>query len=253
MATLDTTRYLTSIQLLRDRVPSFAEHPFCLSAIRGLQEVEFHPKVTFLVGENGCGKSTLLEALAVKWGFNPEGGSRGFGFSTRDSHSDLHQYLRLVRGIRQPRDGYFFRAESFFNVATEIECLDEETKTSGSAPIIESYGGRSLHEQSHGESFMTLVMERFYGEGFYLLDEPEAALSPTRQLALLVRLHELITTHSQFVIATHSPILLAYPDSKILSLEEEGIREVEYEETDHYAVTRRFLLDHRRMLKELFG
>ncbi len=250
---MDTLRYLTSIRLERDRVSSFEKFPFCLPAIRGLDELELHPNVTFLIGENGSGKSTLLEALAVKWGFNPEGGSRSFGFSTRDSHSELHRCLRLVRGIRQPKDGYFFRAESFFNVATEIERIDEETRTSGSPKIIESYGGRSLHEQSHGESFITLVTERFYGEGFYVLDEPEAALSPTRQLALLVRMHELITSHSQFVIATHSPILLAYPDARILSLEEDGIREVNYEETDHYAVTRRFLQDHRGMTRELLG
>jgi predicted ATPase len=244
-------RYLASIELQRDLVPSFEAHPYALPAIRGLSSIDVHSKVIFLVGENGSGKSTLLEAVAVKWGFNAEGGSRSFGFSTRNSHSDLHKYLKLVRSTRQPRDGYFFRAESFFNVATEIEKIDEETKTSTSTPIIASYGGKSLHEQSHGEAFMTLVLDRFHGNGFYLLDEPEAALSPTRQLALLTRIHDLVTDDSQFVIATHSPILLAYPDARILSFEEEGIREVAYEDTEHYTVTRSFLLNHRRMLSTL--
>lgn len=245
------TSYLTSIQLLRDNVPSFSEHPYALPAIRGLDTIDVHPQVTFFVGENGSGKSTLLEAVALKWGFNPEGGSRGFGFSTRESHSDLHKHVRLVKGVRQPRDGYFFRAESFFNVATEIEKIDEETKTSGSKPILASYGGKSLHEQSHGEAFMALLLDRFYGKGLYLLDEPEAALSPTRQLALLTRIHELVTDDSQFVIATHSPILLAYPGARILSFTEEGIREVAYEETEHYTVTRSFLQNHQRMLSSL--
>jgi predicted ATPase len=241
------------MRLLRDQVPSFTDYPFSLPAIHGMDEISFHPKVTFLVGENGSGKSTLLEAIAVKWGFNPEGGSRGFGFSTRDSHSSLQECLRLSKGIQLPKDGYFFRAESFFNVATEIEHIDEETKDSNSMPISASYGRRSLHEQSHGESFMTLVMDRFYGGGFYLLDEPEAALSPTRQLALLARMHELVQSDSQFVIATHSPILMAYPDAKILSLQPEGVTEVAYEETEHYAVTRQFLHDHRRMLNQLLN
>jgi predicted ATPase len=143
------------------------------------------------------------------------------------------------------------RAEGFFNVATEIERLDKEARGAPGRPIIEAYGGRSLHEQSHGESFLALAMERFGGDGLYLLDEPEAALSPTRQLALLARVHDLVGRGSQFVVATHSPILLAYPAARIFSLGAEGIDAVEYEETEHYLVTRRFLMDHRRMLGEL--
>ncbi len=153
--------------------------------------------------------------------------------------------------MRRPRDGYFLRAESYFNVATEIERLDEAGGPG--PPIINAYGGRSLHEQSHGESFMALVLERFSGHGLYILDEPEAALSPTRQLALLVRIHDLAQAESQFVIATHSPILLAYPGATIFSLDPDGIRETEYEDTEHYQVTRRFLADHRAMLNELLG
>ena len=248
-----TDRFLESVRFKREEVSSFDAYPFSLPVVRVLDQLVLHPKLTFLIGENGSGKSTLLEAIAVAWGFNPEGGSRSFGFSTRDSHSELHRYLRLIRGVHLPKDGYYFRAESFFNVATEIEHIDEETRSSGSAPIIASYGGKSLHEQSHGESFMSLVVERFRGEGFYILDEPEAALSPTRQLALLARMHDLIKNGSQLIVATHSPILLAYPDSKILSLDGESILEVSYKETDHYIVTRRFLQDHHKMLQELLA
>jgi predicted ATPase len=249
MRTLEAQHYVLVVRLARGRVPSFDTYPFSLAAVRNLTALPLHPGVTFLIGENGSGKSTLLEAIAVAWGFNAEGGSRNFGFSTRRSHSELHQYLLLERGLRRPRDGYFLRAESYFNVATEIERLDE-VKAAG-PPIIDSYGGRSLHEQSHGESFLALVTNRFFGNGFYLLDEPEAALSPTRQLALITRLHDLVRAGSQFVIATHSPLLLAYPNATIYALEPDGIRETEYEDTEHYQITRRFLSDHRSMLERL--
>jgi predicted ATPase len=158
----------------------------------------------------------------------------------------LYKYLRLVRSHRRPRDGFFLRAESFFNLATNIEQLDAEP--SFGPPLTASYGGRSLHEQSHGESFLTLLLNRFGGNGFYLLDEPEAALSPTRQLAVLRRIHHLVLEGSQFVIATHSPILMAYPQAKILMLEENGFVEVAYEETEHYAVTKEFINNPRQMI-----
>lgn len=167
-------------------MPSFEEYPFSLPVAQHLTTLEFHPQVTYLIGDNGAGKSTLLEAIAVASGLNPEGGSRNFNFSTRSSHSRLHQCLRLVKGIRRPRDAYFLRAESFYNISTEIEHLDEDPL--GGPPIITYYGGRSLHEQSHGESFFSLFEKRFRGDGLYLLDEPEAALSPRRQLALLARM-----------------------------------------------------------------
>lgn len=251
MRAIGNHRYVASVRLQRDGVQSFETYPFNLPAVRNLTEIVFKRPVTFLVGENGSGKSTLLEAIAVRAGFNAEGGSRNFAFTTRASHSDLHDNLRLVRGVRRPGDGFFLRAESFFNVATEIERLDAEP--GAGPPIIDSYGGRSLHEQSHGESFMTLALERFRGAGLYILDEPEAALSPTRQLALLARIHQLVEAESQFIIATHSPLLLAYPDATILSLEPDGIREVDYEETEHFVVTRRFLQDHRGMLRRILG
>lgn len=241
-------QYVREVRLKRSEVPSFKTYPFSLPAVRRLDALELHPSVTFLIGENGSGKSTLLEAIAVALGFNPEGGSRNFKFGTRESHSELHRYIRLVKGIRKPRDGYFLRAESFFNVATRIEELDEEP---GGPPLIDSYGGRSLHEQSHGESFMALMMERFGGNGLYLLDEPEAALSPQRQLAVVSRIHDLVKDQSQFVIATHSPILMAYPDAYIYSLSGSTIDRVDYYDTEHYRVMHGFLANPKRMIDVL--
>jgi predicted ATPase len=243
--------FLLRARLLREQVPSFDDYPFSLPAFRGLDTIVFHPAVTFLIGENGTGKSTLLEAIAVGWGLNPEGGSRNFNFSTRASHSSLHRLLRLAKGVHRPRDSYFLRAESFFNVATEIERLDSEP--GGGARIIGAYGGRSLHEMSHGESFLALVTHRFRGSGLYILDEPEAALSPIRQMALLVRIHQLVSEGAQFIIATHSPLLMAYPGAIILLLEEKAdIRSIAYEETEHFRVTRDFLRDPAKSLAILF-
>jgi predicted ATPase len=248
-STVISSQYISRISLRRDIVASFDRYPFSLPAVRSLEALDLHPRVTFFIGENGSGKSTLLEAIAVSFGFNPEGGTRNFRFGTRASHSDLHAHLRVAKGIRRPRDGFFLRAESFFNVATEIENLDGEPAP---APrVIHSYGGRSLHEQSHGESFLALVTHRFGGKGLYLLDEPEAALSPQRQLAVLSRIHDLAGDESQFIIATHSPILMAYPDAWIYAFDGEGIRRVAYEETEHYQVTRDFLANPQRMLDVL--
>lgn len=241
--------YVTRLELRRETVASFDRYPFSLPAIRNLERLELHPKLTIFVGENGSGKSTLLEGLAVSLGFNAEGGGRHFRFGTRVSHSSLHEHLRIVRSTRRPKDGYFLRAESFYNVATEIERLDAEP--GAGPPLIEAYGGRSLHEQSHGESFLALLTTRFRGQGLYLLDEPEAALSPHRQLAVLARLHELIATGSQFVMATHSPILMAYPGCWIYQLDTAGPHRVAYEDTEHYRVTKAFLASPDRMLSEL--
>jgi predicted ATPase len=239
------------VSLKREEVASYDAYPFCIPAVRELHELEFHPDVTFIVGENGCGKSTLLEGIAVAWGFNPEGGTVNFGFSTRASHSGLHSHLRLVKAPRRPRDGFFLRAESFFNVATDIERMDAEP--SFAPRVIDSYGGRSLHEQSHGESFLALLLHRFGGAGLYILDEPEAALSPTRQLAVLRRMHQLVEQNSQFIIATHSPILMAYPDARIFLLDDTGFTPVRYEDTEHYAVSKAFLANPARMLDRLLS
>lgn len=241
-------QFLIEIRLDRARIPSFETYPFALYAVRNLDALALHESVTFFIGENGSGKSTLLEALAVAWGFNAEGGTQNFNFGTRASHSPLYDYVQLSRGYKKPANGYFLRAESFYNVATEIEELD---RGPGGTRIIESYGGVSLHAQSHGESFLALLMHRFSGNGLYILDEPEAALSPTRQMAALARIHHLVRDGAQFVIATHSPILMAYPNAWIYSLDDEAITRIAYEETEHYQVTRDFLNNTRTMLDVL--
>jgi predicted ATPase len=244
-----STQFVRSIELLRNKVASFDCYPFCLPAVKTLERIDLHPQVTFFVGENGSGKSTLLEALAVSLGFNAEGGTKNFKFSTRRSHSELNEYLRIAKGVKRPSDGFFLRAESFFNVATEIEHLDSEP--SCGPPFISYYGGKSLHEQSHGESFLALMLERFGGNGVYILDEPEAALSPQRQLSVLSRMHDLVLENSQFIIATHSPILMAYPNACIFLCEPHGLAKVAYEDTEHYKVTREFLANPARMLRIL--
>lgn len=237
--------YVKRVLLERDRVPSFDEYPFCIPAVRNLHDLTLHPKVTYFVGDNGTGKSTLLEAIAVNFGFNAEGGSRDFNFSTRASHSSLHEYIKVAKGIIRPKDHFFLRAESFYNVATEVDNLGLNHT--------ESYDNRSLHDQSHGESFFTLMTRRFRGNGLYLLDEPEAALSPTRQMSVLTIMHNLIRKDSQFIIVTHSPIILAYPESTIYLFSEEAITPVEYTETEHYTVTRDFLDRRERLLEILLS
>lgn len=233
--------YLDRVQLKRDSIESFDAYPFSLPAVRELDELKFHPNVTFLIGENGSGKSTLLEAIAVAWGFNAEGGTKNFNFATTATHSALHENIRLSKGLKPPRDGFFLRAESFYNVATQIDELG----------AVNSYGGRSLHQLSHGEAFLALMMNRFSGRGLYLLDEPEAALSPQRQLAVLARINDLVYEQSQFIIATHSPILMAYPNAWIYECGVNGLQRVAYEDTEHVKVTRGFLDNPQRSLKEL--
>ena len=209
-----------------------------------IEELSFHKSVTFLVGENGTGKSTLLEAMATAYGFNAEGGSKNFSFATNKTHSNLGAYLKIIRR-KYPKDGFFLRAESFYNVATEIERLP------GPVPLWEFYGGKSLHQQSHGESFLALILNRFSGNGIYILDEPEAALSPSRQMTLMARMKQLERQNSQFIIATHSPILMAYPGAEIYELTEEEIKLTPYKETEHYIITKQFLDHPERMLNYL--
>nr|WP_323985041.1 AAA family ATPase [Fusibacter ferrireducens] len=223
-------------------------YPYNLPAVQSLDSLEFHPNVTFLVGENGSGKSTILEAIAVAFGYNPEGGTKHFNFATENSHSNLFDEIKLVKGIRSPKDGFFLRAESFYNVASYIDELDRDF--GGGPKLIQSYGGKSLHQLSHGESFLTLFMNRLGGKGLYILDEPEAALSPNRQMALLSRMHDLVLENSQFIIATHSPILMAYPNAKIYCIDQDYAC-IKYEETEHYNTTKQFVNNTEKMLKIL--
>lgn len=237
--------WIRSVQIERDEVDQPEAYPFNLPAFRELDTLAFHPQVTFLVGENGSGKSTLIEAIAVAAGFNAEGGSRNFNFATRDSTSGLHQHLRLVRSPSRPKTGFYLRAESFFNVASEIEQLGPE--------IASAYGNRSLHEQSHGESFLSLVLNRFGPNGLYLMDEPEAAMSPQGCLALIRAIHDLAAAGCQFIIATHSPLLVTYPNATVLELDDEGISRVPYEETKNFELFRSFTEAPDRFLRTLLA
>ena len=233
--------YLKEIALKRESIEDFDSYPFCIPAIRKLKTLKFHPDVTFFVGENGSGKSTLIEAIAVALGFNPEGGTKQSQFTTSRTHSELHRHLRLVRSFKKPGDEYFLRAESFYNLATFME----ETG------YLRGYGGKSLHQQSHGESFMATLLNKLTGGGLYIMDEPEAALSPSRQMAALSAIHHLVEQDSQFIIATHSPILLAYPRACIYQLDDQALRKITYEETEHFSVTRQFLNGYQQLLKIL--
>ncbi len=233
---LDKSSYLNNLSVIK-----------FLSKTKSLR---FSANVTFFVGENGTGKSTLLEAIAVAYGFNAEGGSKNFTFSTNATHSELFEHIEIARR-GYAKDGFFLRAESLYNVATNIDDMDKEA--SFDPLVIESYGGVSLHNQSHGESFLSIVQNRFFGNGIYILDEPEAALSPMRLLTLMTEIDELIKKDSQFIIATHSPILLAFPDADIFELTEESIKKVHYTETQHYKITKSFLENPEKMLHYLLS
>ena len=241
--------YISSVRLNKPIAPdSYLPHIPAGAHLIGGNDIAFRKPVTFLVGENGTGKSTLIEAIAVAYGFNPEGGTRNFRFSTARSHSELGEHLELAQRD-YARDGFFLRAESFYNVASYINELDDQP--AAAPPVIASYGGVSLHHQSHGESFLSLVQHRFGGHGLYILDEPEAALSPMRLLTLLAEIHRLVEQESQLIIATHSPLLMAYPDAEILELSVKGIHPVPYKETAHYQCSKLFFTDPDRMVERI--
>ena len=211
-----------------------------IEAIKGLDYLKFNKNITIFVGENGSGKSTMLEAIAVNYGFNPEGGTKNYSFSTYDSHSELCDAIRLSRGFRKPSWGYFLRAESFYNVAS----AEDEYSKWGGVP-------QHFHERSHGEGFLHLVQTNFKGNGLYLLDEPEAALSPQRQLTLLLEIVNCAKEDSQFIMVTHSPILLGIPEAEILSFDDGQIHPISYEDTDSYQITKMFIENKEQLLKRL--
>ena len=212
-----------------------------IESIAELDYLQFHKPITFFVGENGSGKSTMLEAIAVAYGFNPEGGTKNYNFSTYDSHSELCDAIRLIKGVHKPGWGYFLRAESFYNVAT---AEDEYSREPGGVP-------QHYHEQSHGESFLAMAQSNFKTNGVYLLDEPEAALSPQRQLTLLLEIVRCARAESQFIIVTHSPILLGIPDAEILSFDNGKIHACSYEDTESYQVTEMFINNREQILHSL--
>ncbi|QFK73190.1 AAA family ATPase [Pradoshia sp. D12] len=239
--------FLRRITFLREEVPDLNTYPFTVPAIRGMNTLDLKSEVTFFVGENGSGKSTLLEAIAYKCGFNTAGGGINNIYDVDSSHAALGKYIRLS-WLPKINQGFFLRAESFYHFASHLDQLAKEDPT-----IYQAYGGKSLHHQSHGESFLSLFLNRFSGKGIYILDEPEAALSPARLLAFMRVIYQLVSSgNAQFIIATHSPILLGYPNAHIFSFDSNVIESVRYEDTEHYQITKGFLDRKERYLEELF-
>jgi len=236
------TCFITNVRMKENIINQEYYHQ--IPSLCHFESLSFKQPITFFVGENGSGKSTLLEAIAINYGFNPEGGSRDYYFSTKTTHSLLYQDIIVSKSVKKATDGFFLRAESFYNTATYLEGLERMS--------YDEYGGKSLHNQSHGESFINLINGRFRGNGLYILDEPEAALSPQRQLSLLVAMNELIHQQSQLIIATHSPILLSMPNSEIYEFSQDGIQKIEYEESSAYQITKMMMNDKDKMLKHLF-
>jgi len=237
---------IKSISLDRDKIESFDKYPFNIEIVKNFKELKFKSPVTFLVGENGVGKSTFIEAIAVGLGLPAEGGTENFRYNTKNTTSELADYLRILRG-NKPKTKFFLRAESFYNFSTEVQRLVEEDNFFG---LYNSYGG-NLHECSHGESFIKLVKNRFSDHGLYILDEPEAALSPQRQLSLLCLIDDLVKEGSQFIISTHSPILISYRNGVILDLNN-NFQEVNYKDTEIYSLYKMYLDDAEEMQKRLF-
>lgn len=238
MEEINLDQFIREIKINRNEIVNNEIYPFSLPIIKELTSLKLHPGVTFIVGENGSGKSTLLEAIAIAYGFNPEGGTKNFNFSTYNSHSLLYKYIHLIKGIKTPKDGFFLMAESMYNLASNIDELD----------VIDSYGGRSLHQQSHGESFLSIMINRFSKNGLYILDEPEAALSPTRQMSMITRIHDLVNENCQFIISTHSPILMSYPNSIIYEIKNGRLKKTKLEDTEHYQITKSFLENKNKFL-----
>lgn len=238
--------FIKRIEYQKEKIDNIDEYPYNIPCLKKFDTLEFHSPVTFLIGENGSGKSTLIEALAISMGMNGEGGTNNFNFSTSNTVSTLHQYMKIIKYPDMPQTKFFLRAETFYNFSTELDIIQKEN-----GDVIQYYGGKSLHEQSHGESFMSVMKSRFGSKGLYILDEPEAALSLTRQMSLLILMKQLVEEGSQFIIATHSPILLAYPNAEIYDLERQ-FSLCQYEDTNYYQLYKLFINDKERILKELW-
>ena len=243
----ENTLYIQYVELKNEIEKDTKIFPFIIPLIKKFRKITFNKPVTFIIGENGTGKSTLLEAIAVSYGFNPEGGSKNFNFRTKDTHSDFYKYLRIGKSFKKTNDGYFLRSESFYNVASNVDELAED----GGISIYNSYGGKSLHNQSHGESFLSLLENRLRGNGLYIFDEPESALSPMKLLNLLVIIDDLVRNNSQFIISTHSPILMAYPKAEIYEIDDGKLTLTSFEETNHFSITKYFMLNYKQMIKNL--
>jgi predicted ATPase len=236
---------LKKITLLRERVGNWDSYPFSVATIGHLEELTFRARICFFAGENGTGKSTLLEAIAAHYGFGPEGGNRNFSNDSTESNHSIDPLVKVLRLSfdRRTGAGFFLRAESFFNSASHIDAMG----------LSEYYGGKSLHSRSHGETFLTVLETKFQRNGLFLLDEPEAALSPQRQLAFIVLIHDVLRKHrdAQFIVSSHSPILLGYPEAQIFSFDEGVIHEIDYEQAPPMQIARRFLNDRESFLREL--
>lgn len=243
---MDSILYVEKITL-DDKNINKDVYPYCIPVLKNFKELTFEEPVSFFIGENGSGKSTLLEAIAVKMDINPEGGSKNFMFKTNDTHSELYQNIRITKTFKKLSTKYFLRAESFYNVATEVDRLYKED---GNVEAFIAHGGKSLHESSHGESFIQLLGNRFFPNGLYLLDEPEAALSPLKQMQLIVMIDDLVKKGCQFIIATHSPIILAYPKSIIYDFDN-NLQKTKYEDTNNYQLYKLFVENKDKMIKEL--
>lgn len=227
--------FLRSVSIDWNRVTDYTQN---IAALHTFASLEFRNQITFFTGENGSGKSTLLEAIAIAYGCNPEEGTKNYRFHTMDTHSTLYEGIHMIRGPYLPACSYFLRAESFYNVATRAE------------EYYATYQGKRLHACSHGESILSFI-QSFRDAGLFLLDEPEATLSPQRQLALLIQLSTMAREGSQFLIATHSPILLGIPQAQILSFDDGIIEEITYEQTASYQITEMFINNREYMLAKL--
>jgi len=243
MSKIKAKPYLIDVSYRKEAISAPDIYPFNIPFLRKFEKMEFDEDVTIIVGENGSGKSTLIEAIATNLGLSSEGGTKNFNINTANDISALSNFLQLGKSYKKPTDYYFLRAESFYNVATFMDNLGGAQRN--------GYGNKNLNQQSHGEAFFAVLKHKLSGKGLYIFDEPESALSPSRQLSALAMIQQLVQKESQFIIATHSPILMAYPNAKILMIGEEGVEEVQFEDTEHYRIYKRFFSDYKSLVNQI--